>query len=68
MNNVNLYQRINDLPTDLQKEVGDFVEFLHSKIDRSKDQKNEREFGILKSKIKMAKDFDEPLSDFKEYM
>lgn len=25
-------------------------------------------FGLLKGKIKMAPDFDEPLEDFKEYM
>ncbi len=27
-----------------------------------------RKFGSAKGKIKMAKDFDEPLADFREYM
>ncbi len=33
-----------------------------------KKQKKERIFGMLKGKIKMSDDFDEPLEEFKDYM
>ncbi|MBI1184938.1 DUF2281 domain-containing protein [bacterium] len=59
-------EKINSLPLDLQREVEDFIDFLKSKIDRSK--KNKRIAGLAKGKVKMLDDFDEPLDDFKAYM
>ena len=62
-----LYQEILSLPTDLKKEVSDFVAFLKQKSKATKQIK-ERQFGYAKDFFKMAPDFDEPLDDFKEYM
>ncbi len=68
MDNLSLYTQINTLPSNLKKEVRDFVEFLKSKTDKQKIIKKNRDFGILKGKITMSADFDAPLEDFKEYM
>lgn len=68
MDNLSLYTQINSLPSNLKKEVRDFVEFLKSKTDKQKKIKKNRDFGLLKGKITMSVDFDAPLDDFKEYM
>lgn len=68
MENLSLYTLINDLPEHLKQEVRDFVESFKKKNKKEDDESKPREFGILKGKISMSKDFDEPLADFKEYM
>ena len=68
MNNVSLYTQIDSLPEKLKDEVRDFVEFLIKKSGKDNKKKKTREFGVLKGKIHMSPDFDEPLEDFKEYM
>lgn len=70
MDNISLYTRINSLPSHLQKEVRDFVEFLKQRLekDKSGDLDKPRVFGQLKGKIEISPDFDEPLDDFKDYM
>ncbi|MDN5202315.1 DUF2281 domain-containing protein [Fulvivirgaceae bacterium BMA10] len=70
MDNLSLYTQINSLPEHLKKEVMDFVEFLKLKAEKSKKQnsKKERQFGVLKGKIKISSSFDAPLDDFNEYM
>ena len=67
MTDIQLYNKISSLPSDLKKEVSDFVEFLKHKSETRKKIK-ERQFGYAKDFFKMAPDFDEPLEDFKEYM
>jgi hypothetical protein len=67
MTNVQLYAQISSLPSDLKKEVSDFVAFLKQKSKAGKKIK-ERQFGYSKDFFKVADDFDEPLEDFKEYM
>lgn len=67
MTNLQLYSQISSLPTDLKKEVSDFVEFLKQKA-KSKAKPKERKFGYEKGFFKMSNDFDEPMEDFKEYM
>jgi len=67
MTDIQLYTQIASLPTELKKEVSDFVEFLKHK-SRVKKEIKERQFGCAKGFFKMAADFDEPLDDFKEYM
>jgi hypothetical protein len=58
---------INSLPINLRQELADFVDFLKTKkVTKSKLKK--REFGCAKGKIKLSKDFDEPLDLFKDYM
>jgi hypothetical protein len=58
---------INSLPINLRQEVADFVEFLKTKKMVHPKLKS-REFGYAKGKIKLAKDFDEPLKMFADYM
>ena len=67
MTDLQLYTQINSLPSELKKEVENFVEFLSKKRKTTKKSKK-RKFGILKGKIKMLSGFDDPLEDFKEYM
>lgn len=68
MENLSLYTQINSLPENLKEEVRDFVEFLKTKADKQKGKKGMRQFGQLKGKILLSKDFDAPLDDFKEHM
>lgn len=58
---------INSLPINLRQEVADFVDFLKTK-KVAKCKLKKREFGCAKGKIKLSKDFDEPLDLFKDYM
>jgi hypothetical protein len=44
--------------------VLDFVQFLEMKLKKNKKKNESRQFGILKGKINMSDDFDEPLEDF----
>jgi hypothetical protein len=67
MTDVQLYAQISSLPSDLKKEVSDFVGYLKSKR-KANIKIKEREFGYAKGKIRMSADFDAPLEDFKEYM
>jgi hypothetical protein len=60
-----LYGKIESLPVEMQKEVSLFTDFLLSKkVSHTVTPK----FGSLKGKIHLSADFDEPLSDFNEYM
>ncbi|UXE66776.1 MAG: DUF2281 domain-containing protein [Chryseotalea sp. WA131a] len=62
-----LLVEIDSLPANLKQEVADFVGFLKSKSKKTRKLKS-REFGFAKGKIQLAKDFDEPLEIFKDYM
>lgn len=62
-----LLLEIDSLPANLKQEVADFVGFLKSK-SKKKGKLKSREFGFAKGKIQLAKDFDEPLEIFKDYM
>jgi hypothetical protein len=66
-----LTQEIETLPLELRQEVIDFISFLktkHLKKQMSNDLLKEREFGYAKGKVRLHKDFDAPLDEFKEYM
>lgn len=67
MTNTSLKMEINSLPKALRDEVSDFVEFLKKK-NKTKSKVKKREFGCLKGKIKLSKNFDKPLEEFKNYM
>jgi len=67
MTNTSLKIEINSLPKSLRDEVADFVAFLKTK-NKTKQKLKRREFGFAKGKIKLSKDFDEPLDLFKEYI
>ena len=67
MTDLRLYTELSALPSDLKKEVQDFIEFLKTRT-KTQRQDKQRQFGSAKGFFKMHDDFDEPLKDFKEYM
>lgn len=67
MENVQLLNKINNLPTELRSEVNDFVDFLLGKGEKE-SKKKQPKFGCAKGQIYISPDFDEPLEDFKDYM
>ncbi len=67
MTNLRLYTELSTLPTNLKKEVQDFIQFLKTK-EKKQHPINQRNFGGEKGFFTMHDDFDEPLEDFKEYM
>lgn len=67
MTNTSLKMEINSLPKAFRDEVSDFEEFLKKK-NRTKSKLKKREFGCLKGKIKLSKNFDKPLEEFKNYI
>ncbi len=67
MTDLRLYTELSTLPTDLKKEVQDFIEFLKTKAKKQHPIK-QRQFGAAKGFFTMHNVFDEPLEDFKEYM
>lgn len=70
MDNLRLYSQFEMLPTELKKEVEDFIQSLLDKENKKKSNniKTDRKLGLAKGLIEMKPDFDEPLDDFKEYM
>jgi hypothetical protein len=65
MTNAQLHAAILSLPPDLKRQVENFIEFLLSKPG---GQFRKRQLGCAKGLIEIAPDFDDPLSDFKEFM
>jgi hypothetical protein len=66
MTDVQLYTQISTLPSELKKQVSEFVSSLKKKSKNV--ELKERKFGAGKNFFRMSDDFDAPLSDFKEYM
>ena len=66
MTNTSLIMEINSLPKELRDEVAGIVAKLKKKA-KSKPKLTAREFGFAQGKIKLSKDFDQPLESFKEY-
>lgn len=66
MTDLQLFSEISSLPTELKKEVQDFIESLKSKANQQNEVK-QRKFGAAKGFFKMRADFDEPLDVFKDY-
>ncbi len=67
MKQIELYTKINDLPSELKVEVNDFIDSLLSKR-KNELKKKQPKFGCAKGQIYLSPDFDAPLDDFKEYM
>ena len=67
-----ILEKLATLPEALQTEVLHYIEFLSERYAVTHDQTEtlpkKRQAGLLKGKIWMADDFDEPLEDFKDYM
>lgn len=68
MENLSLYRQFESLPSHLKEEVKAFIAKLLETEPNKKSKSPQRDFGILKGKIKISDDFDEPLVDFQEYM
>lgn len=68
MSDIDIYVKLATLPDDMKKQVDDFVDFLKSKTSVKEKASRPRKAGLAKGLIRMKKDFDEPLDDFKEYM
>lgn len=62
-----LLEKIKKVPIAYQQQVEDFIDFILERKHKPTTE-IERKFGLLKGKLKMSDDFDEPLEDFKEYM
>lgn len=67
MEQVQLYTKLNQLPSELKSEVNDFIDFLLTK-KKIEIKKKKSIFGCAKGLIYMSPDFDEPLDDFKDYL
>lgn len=67
MTDFGLYKEFSALPTDLKKEVKEFIQLLKAKA-KKQNRIKQRKFGSAKGFFTMHADFDEPLDDFKEYM
>lgn len=79
MENLELLEKVSQLPGDKQKEVSDFIDFLITKqangsqkedgnqnIEK-KEQKKHPKAGCMKGSVYyMSEDFNEPLEDFIE--
>lgn len=64
-----MMQTYQQLSPEAQKQVDDLLHQLTAQAKEKVDEKKPSSiFGILKGKIEMAPDFDEPLEDFKDYM
>jgi hypothetical protein len=61
-------KKYQQLKPEAQKEIDLLLEKLASQEDKATAQTPISLLGILKGKITMADDFDEPLDDFKDYM
>lgn len=62
-----MVEKINRLNPEAKQRVEELIEQLAEVAD-SNEKKTPSLYGILKGKIWMSPDFDEPLEDFKEYM
>ena len=67
MDQIQIYTKLNYLPTDLKSEVNDFIDFLLSKRKKVIKKKIPK-FGCAKGQIYISPDFDEPLDAFNAYM
>ncbi|MEB3883119.1 DUF2281 domain-containing protein [Lyngbya sp. CCY1209] len=67
-----ILEKLEALPESLKVEVLHYIEFLSERYAEKKvesePQQKKRQAGLLKGKIRMAEDFDEPLEDLKDYM
>ncbi|GHT26029.1 hypothetical protein FACS189430_12540 [Bacteroidia bacterium] len=64
-----LYEKITQLPQEIQRELSDYIEFLLVKYPTDKAQKPHPRAGFMKGTVTwMSDDFNAPLDDFKDYM
>ena len=73
MSSADLFVKIESLPENLRKLVAEYVEYLSWRKDAPVgDDHGPKKMtpipGLLKGKIWIADDFDEPLADMRPYM
>ncbi|WP_257670653.1 type II toxin-antitoxin system VapB family antitoxin [Parapedobacter tibetensis] len=70
MGQIQLLEKVKKIPPAYQQEVEDFIDFVLSKkkSTASATRSSQRKIGLLKGKLQMSNDFDDPLDDFKDYM
>ena len=64
---VNVPQIWNQLNGTNQKHALTYMEFLYHQQQESETTPRQLPFGILKGKLRMTEDFDDPLPEFEEY-
>jgi hypothetical protein len=67
MDNAFLFKKLADLPDELKSQVIDYIDSLMKKSKKPR-RKNRAKFGSGKGMFVIKPGFDEPLSDFKEYI
>ncbi|MDP2888563.1 MAG: DUF2281 domain-containing protein [Bacteroidota bacterium] len=68
MTDIQLYTKLSSLPTNLKKEVADFIDFMKYKSEKKSFRIKKRLAGQAKGLISMKDNFDDPIEGFKEYM
>jgi hypothetical protein len=63
-----LIEHVQNLSPLMQQEILDFAMRLSQKKERKHLLPSHEAFGSMQGMIKLSNDFDEPLSDFKDYM
>lgn len=62
MGHIQLVEKIKKIPPAYQQQVEDFIDFILSKRQSVAAKRvSPRKAGLLKGKLKMAEDFDDPL-------
>ncbi|TLV02155.1 type II toxin-antitoxin system VapB family antitoxin [Dyadobacter luticola] len=69
MISVQLLEKVKKIPPAYESEVESFIDaILEKKVDPPAMTSPKRVIGLLKGKMKMSPDFDDPLEEFKDYM
>jgi len=68
MSSEELVARIESLPKNMQKQVIDLIDALLKRAPKPEPPMKKRPVGLMKGKIRMADDPDEPLEDMRPYM
>ena len=69
MSDLTYLDKVKLMPPDYQQEVKNFIDYVwEKKLGLSCEKQEARNSGLLKGKMWMSADFDEPLEDFKDYM
>jgi hypothetical protein len=64
-----IIQTIGQMPESLKRELLHYAKYLIENYSEQTELPNKkRKAGLLKGKIWMSDDFDEPLEEFKKYM
>ena len=68
MTDLQLYNKLSELPSNLKAEVADFIDFLTFKSKNKELEIKKRIPGKAKGLIKMKDNFDDPVEGFNDYL